>query len=85
MIASLARLTNLTMLSDAVLFRAQIQQQGEIDHSKQVNIHLYISISSPNEFQSISVSLVHLYLVKHFLDISHDAEFTLMKPEWNSN
>ena len=78
------------MLSDVVLFRAQIQQQGEIDLSKQVNIHLYIlkvliSISSPNEFQSISVSLVHLYLVKHFLDISHDAEFTLMKPEWNSN
>ena len=57
-----------------------------VNLSKQVNIHLnilkvLISIAFPNETQSIFVSLVHHYFMKHLPDISHNAEFTLTKPE----
>ena len=51
------------MLSDTVLFRAQIHQQSEL-FSNQVKIHLYIlkvliSIVSLDKSQNISILLVH--------------------------
>ena len=65
-IASSIQLAILMMLYDSVLIRAQIQQEDES------NLYYF-----PNECQSISVFLVHHYLLQHLLDISHDTEFSL--------
>ena len=62
-----------------------------INFSKQVHIRwnifkiLMFIIASAIESQNTFGPWVHHFLVKDLPDISHDAEFTLTKPEKNSN